>query len=70
MLTFLHLGYAHPEVTSIVIRRGNWADVIVQGHFRAGAPTSIPIVRRPGQSPPTSRAAAPVARRIRLGFAL
>jgi len=75
LLSYMHLGYAHPEVTSIEIRGGNWADVVVQGHFRAGAPTGIPMFSHTGQPPtslPTSRpaAAAPIARRIRLGFAL
>jgi hypothetical protein len=68
LLTYMHLFYAHPKVTSIDIRGGNWADVVVQGHFRAAAPTGIPNLSHTGQ--PTTSHAAPVARRILLGFAL
>jgi hypothetical protein len=70
LLTYMHLGYAHPKVTSIDIRGGNWADVVVQGRFRAAAPTGIPNVSHTGQPTTSHPAAAPVARRILLGFAL
>lgn len=62
MLTFLHLGYAHPTVTSIDIRGGDWADVVLAGHFivpNQGCLPSSPSPCLPGRP-----------RRARLGFAL
>jgi hypothetical protein len=60
MVTFLHLRSAHPKVTSIDIRRGNWADVVLEGHFTVpndGCLSGTSCL--PGR-----------ARRARLGFAL
>jgi len=60
MLTFLHLRYAHPQMTSIDIRGGNWADVVLQGHFTV--PNDGCLFG--GSCPPGH------PRRARLGFAL
>ena len=54
------LGSGHPKITSIEIRGGNWADVIVQGHFTVPNEGCLPGGPcHPGR-----------ARRARLGFAL
>jgi hypothetical protein len=54
------LGSSHPKITSIDIRGGNWADVVVEGRFtvpNTGCMQGGPC--HPGR-----------ARRARLGFAL
>lgn len=61
MLTFLHLGYAHPKVTSIDIRGGDWAVIVLQGHF---------TVPNNGCLPGTTSCPPGRALRARLGFAL
>jgi len=64
------LGSGHPKITSIDIRGGNWADVVVEGHFIAQAPGGIPNLSATGQESTTHHAAPPVAHRVLLGFAL
>jgi hypothetical protein len=60
MLSFLHLRYAHPKVASIDIRGGDWADVVLQGHFTVPNAGCMPGgTCLPGHP-----------RRARLGFAL
>jgi hypothetical protein len=59
---FPHVGLAasgRPKITSIDIRGGNWADVIVQGHFTA-----------PNTGCLSGSCAPSIAKRVRLGFAL
>lgn len=55
------LGSRHPKITSIDIRGGNWADVVLQGHFKV-ASTCL--------SGGSSCRPYSIARRVRLGFAL
>jgi len=54
------VGTRHPKITSIEIRGGNWADVVVQGRFTVPNEGCM----AGGPCPPA------VARRARLGFAL
>ena len=59
---FPHVGLVasgHPKIASIDIRGGNWADVIVQGHFTVPNEGCLS-----GSCPPS------IAQRARLGFAL
>jgi hypothetical protein len=60
MVIFLGLGYAHPLVTSVDIRRGDWADVVLEGQFTVPNTGCV----SGGPCPPGR------ARRARLGFAL
>src|SRR2546421_8865829 len=62
MLSFLHLRYAHPKMTSIDIRGGDWADVVLEGHFTVPNESCLP--------PVTTPCLPGRPRRARLGFAL
>jgi hypothetical protein len=60
LLPHLGLRPAHPKITSIDIRGGNWADVVLQGPFTVPNEGCLPgSPCHPGH-----------ARRARLGFAL
>ena len=62
ILTSEHMGYAHPKITSIDIRGGDWADVVVQGHFEVAGQCNPRLL--------SCHAATAHAPRILLGFPL
>jgi len=62
ILTSTHMRYAHPKITSIDIRGGDWADVVVQGHFEVAGQCNPRLL--------SCHAATAHAPRILLGFPL
>lgn len=62
LLPHVGLGSAHPKITNIDIRGGDWADVVLQGHFKVANDGCLPGAH--------SCVPYSIARRVRLGFAL